>query len=518
MLFSEHLRRLLERESITPIDLAVHLGVDVSLLYRWLRGDRVPGSRSSHVSRIADYLNLDPTAARHLQAAQAYSLGLSREERVSPQAHPTNSIPAPPPAGKGLHKGVGGLDEGHRDPMISLPRAIVGKQAVIEALLLLIQQLPKPTPPHDLLVLTSQGEELFAHNDDLRHKWLQALRDALGRGWRVEQYTRLGDDPKRHLHIAGSLLALLSAGGSYRLFALPGRDLLSPAQDFFLGPPSIGALLLVATNQGQHSDAASVIQHPGQVAQLRGYLRQLTAAATAVARPFPRDSRAEYWHALTEIEERPGDRWQIKEGLSVLTRPPGWYAEGAPWWRAHGHTAASATLWRRRMAAFERHLRPKRGGFRHRDIIPQQSLETYVATGIHPADLRADGQAMPDTVAERLEHIERLLDLLKSDYYELALIHGQAELSYYGQVKTNQAALLQVYGKGGSEHAERIDYIVDALPIANGIAAAFEEQWRGLAVHERDKQTIRPLIAAKRDALRGMLRRARPQASPKVSG
>lgn len=499
MLFGDYLRQLLARESIAPIDLAGSLAVDISLVYRWLRHERVPGANSSYVAQIAAYLNLDQEAAGQLRAAQALSRGLSRQERQANAWRTTPPLTATSAA------------PGHPTRTLAeLPRAPVGRQQLFEALLTFLGALPAPLPPHDRLVLTAQGGDMAAGDLPLQRAWRQALQRTLAAGWTIEHYVRLTDEPGHASGLAAELLALFDAHGRYRPCYATATGPLQPPYDLLIGPPAVGAVLMLATEQRHHNDAALLLQHPGQVAQLRRYVQQVMATARPVAQVLTDADREDYWRALTEIEERPGRRWQIKEGLSILTRPPAWYAADAAWWRGEGrdYTAASAALGRRRIDAFERHLDPRYGGYLHRDIVPQRALDTYVATGRHPADLRHDGRVQSDTPPERLAHLERLLTLLRSEQYELALVRDPQLLlapDVIWEVKEHQAALLQVFGDREGTKTGYLGYIVDAPTLVDGFAAAFEQQWRHLPFYERDQPTIRRVIEAKRDALRGIV-------------
>lgn len=510
MLFGDYLRHILGREGITPVDLAGYLEIDVSLVYRWLRHERVPGINTNYASRIAAYLNLGPSALNDMHSAQAHSLSTTRQVRRGRalSAHVDDSRggqdrPAAMTTAPAIRQ--------QYTPIAEFPRVIAGRQQIFDALLALLGQLPVPIPPRDHLALTFLGEDATVGDRMLQSDWRYTLRRALVAGWTIDHYVRLGGEPQRAARLAEDLLVLLARHGRYHPLILAERELLRPPFDLVVGPPDVGALLLLATEQGQHHDTALTMQHPKQVEQLQEYLRQLGATARPLVRAFSVTDRSEYWRALTQVEERPGQRGIFKEGLSVLTRPSAWYAADATWWKRHGHSPDSAALWRRRVAAFERHLRSRHGGYRHRDILPQEALERYVTSGIHLSDLRADGSAVPDSEVERLEHLDRILDLLRAEHYELALV---GELAHRGmgdifwEVKEGQATLLQVYANGTSETGRRIDYIIDEPLVVSGFMAVFEQRWGELAPHERDKQTVRQILEAKRDTLRRVVRQA----------
>src|SRR5678815_4393485 len=59
--FGAYLNTLLTERNLTPRDLAGQLGLDLSLVYKWLRGERTPRFNSGHADRIAEALQLLPS-------------------------------------------------------------------------------------------------------------------------------------------------------------------------------------------------------------------------------------------------------------------------------------------------------------------------------------------------------------------------------------------------------------------------------------------------------------------------
>src|SRR5262245_34952213 len=72
--FGSYLNTLLTERDLTPRDLAGQLGLDLSLVYKWLRGERTPRFNSGHADRIAESLDLTPGDRRALYESQVRSL------------------------------------------------------------------------------------------------------------------------------------------------------------------------------------------------------------------------------------------------------------------------------------------------------------------------------------------------------------------------------------------------------------------------------------------------------------
>src|SRR4051794_10690160 len=83
--FGAYLNDLLLQRNLTPRELATLLGLDLSLVYKWLRGERTPRFNSGHADRIAEALQLPPSERQALNASQVRSL----RERPAHRSRPT---------------------------------------------------------------------------------------------------------------------------------------------------------------------------------------------------------------------------------------------------------------------------------------------------------------------------------------------------------------------------------------------------------------------------------------------
>src|SRR5262245_37820247 len=72
--FGGYLTTVLTERHLTPRDLAGLLELDLSLVYKWLRGERTPRFNSGHADRIAEALRLPPSERHTLFQSQVRSL------------------------------------------------------------------------------------------------------------------------------------------------------------------------------------------------------------------------------------------------------------------------------------------------------------------------------------------------------------------------------------------------------------------------------------------------------------
>src|SRR4029077_11666642 len=89
-----YLTTVLTERNLAPRELAGLLELDLSLVYKWLRGERTPRFNSGHADRIAAALQLPPTERHTLFQSQVRSLR-ERPAHRSPAAPPSRFVSAP---------------------------------------------------------------------------------------------------------------------------------------------------------------------------------------------------------------------------------------------------------------------------------------------------------------------------------------------------------------------------------------------------------------------------------------
>lgn len=277
--------------------LADAINVDQSLIYRWLRNNRVPRLGTEHAARIAVALRLDAPARNRLRQAQIATLSAPRASKPDPSRRDRDSgaavdhllersaDPSPPPIAA-AHK--------WRPPAIGRDRvALKGSAEVISAAIELVGSAPKPAASQAAILLSMQGGKLFAGVEgerELHAAWQQTLRGALARGWEVVQLWRLDRDVGRTLSLVGEMLQLVGSGRYHpRYFERYG--LLRPPYDLIIVPPG-AALLIFSTEDAGAGDAAVVLTDEAQVSLLERLSRSSTPTPGSCWRSSGRGSRS----------------------------------------------------------------------------------------------------------------------------------------------------------------------------------------------------------------------------------
>src|SRR5690349_199380 len=193
--FGGCLTTLLSERNLTPRDLASLLELDLSLVYKWLRGERTPRFNSGHADSIAEALKLPPTERQTLFQSQARSLRErpAHRSRPTPRSrfvsapgassvdalidHRTKSLPGRAPTPRGVKSSTSTPVEG----------AMRGPRAALKAAVELLATAPPPRSLDQTIQLTWQGEgALDPFNPPFGSDWVYEMRGALARGWKAK--------------------------------------------------------------------------------------------------------------------------------------------------------------------------------------------------------------------------------------------------------------------------------------------------------------------------------------------
>lgn len=479
--FAAYLGALLAARHMLPINLAQALYVDSSVVYRWLRDERIPRLDSSHIEAIAKFLALSNAERERLEKAQIVSL-------KSPHSASASTEERQDRLGVALAKPAGD---------------VYGARTMIEAAIGLLETLPPvgADQTDTTIFLTFQGQDAFEKFPDLHVRWHEACYHALHRGWTIHHLWRLDENPTRTLELLQHSLNALGVG-RYIPYYFKQHELLRPPYDLLIIPHEDVAMWLFATENPEFIDAAVVLQYDPLIKRLRGHFHQLEKQAEPVFRVYQLQDPQEqlgFWAALEEAEERPTNRYLVKKsGLSTLTRPPSWYQDGSPW----AEEAKKATQrydwvlrhYERRWNAFNQ----KATTSMYREMCPMRAINALVETGLYPRDnvLGIRYQAQPSEVRAHLQH---LIDLLAYEQYELALLDEDEEAKMltgpFWEVTGGESAFLQIWSQTPSGQDLDLGLKVTETSIVQAFETLFERLWKQVHLKHRTKDWVKWWLA-----------------------
>jgi hypothetical protein len=504
-LFGVYLNALLNERSLTPRALADLLGLDLSLVYKWLRGERTPRFNSGHAERIAEALQLPQHERRTLNESQVRSL----------RARPAHR-PRPTPRSRFIDAPVESLI-GRR--MISLtgrapsrpfvngaqPRltegAVRGPQAALAAAIEILVSAPPPRafdPAQPPLMLTWQGAgALDPFDPPFGPGWTQALRGALARGWRARQIWRLNRDMNRSVALVKTMLDLLGAG-QYESWFVPTHETLPAPYDLLIVPDHAAALFF-ATADGAAVDSALVTRNPAQIALFTAHFDVLAKHAQKLLEAYPRTMATLFDEVLAQSEARVPGRLMVKHSLSLITEPAEWSSEGSFWaerMRGLGRTGSLLRQLiehrRERLIALLAHAEAAD----YRDIATMEAVEGIALRGEYQrnAAIRPTKGA---PVTERREHLANTIDVLKRyPHYRLALLDEREAQNLkvtretFWEILGAQRVLLNARSLDIEDQPVDLDITLDEPSIVAGFVEHFESHWHRIAPEHRDKAWV----------------------------
>jgi len=502
--FGSYLNTLLTERALTPRDLAGRLGLDLSLVYKWLRGERTPRFNSGHADHIADALDLTPDDRRTLYESQVRSL---RERPAQRPPTPSRSrfigasapveslfaerriIPlsgyAPPPH---TVKGSGMIPEG----------AVRGPKAALEAAVDILATAPPQQAMDRTILLTWQGAgALDPFDPPFGRDWVYALRGALARGWQARQIWRLNRDISRSVTLVKTMLDLLGAGG-YESLYIPRHETLQTPYDMLIVPDHAAALFF-ATADGSSVDSALVTRDPDQIALFTAHFAALEKQAQKLIEVYRPSDATLFDEVLTQSETRVPGRLFVKYSLSVITEPAEWSSESSFWaqrMRSLGRSGEALRMMIEHRRERQIALLGNADSADYRDISTMQSVKDIALHGWYLRNATArPAEGAP--VAERRAHLENAIDVLKRyPRYQLALLDEREahELKVtretFWEILGEQRVLINARSLDLENQPVDLNITLDEPGIVAAFVEHFESHWRHIAPEHRDKNWV----------------------------
>jgi hypothetical protein len=486
--FGAYLATLLDAHGSSARTLASALDIDVSLVYKWLRGERTPARNATYLDTIDRLLDLDTKERRTLRAARDHSLKLGRPKQSVPKrvaslvARIVNHPSAPEVMGKVQPVAVSDLPK---------DGAIAEAAAMQEAAIALIAQADEPSGD-GTLAMSFQSEGSAVFDRDFASRAVQAIRGALSRKWRVEHIMRLDRDLRRTVPLVESMLDLLAVG-DYRPYRLMTYEPLSPPYDLLIRPDA--ALLLLATHHKRNVDAALLTRDTGQIALLRQHFALMCEQAKPLLQSFRGEEANRFGPILTEAEENHPGRVFVKYGLSLFTEPASWSRPDSHCAQMVARDGYDVDLFiahrDRRLAAFAKHVRTAV----YRDICPMEAVEMMVHDGYYMGTGKRDPLTkMP--VPERKAHLENLVRVLREqENFELALVEADRDgivvsQHTFWEVVGGTHALVNTQAYDGDGDRIPLEMIIDEPTLGAAFQHYFDSLWERISPRNRDKDYV----------------------------
>lgn len=535
--FGECLAAILNAMDLKCSKLAKEINVDPSLIYKWLRGERVPSYDTPYIEHISKYVaskisnnfqmeaitdllykhgidisningteDLQDKIKRCLQEAQGYSKKLQKIAKtrkkhyldnisnISDFLYNINII-----KDTNINNTKSNIID--HDAAINENQfccydnieVIKGHINVIYSMIKLLKQAQRiPNSDDNKILLTFNSEINILFDDkDLRYKWIHALHDALSYGWNIIFQVRLNNNIERNIKIIEDLQTLLPRE-NFTVYHHKIND-----NNFILNElcivPNSGALFCFSSKIGQQVDRAFWFHKKESIDALTEYFFQYLTYAKPLLKLYPSPKTIEFQQIFAEIEETPGDKYVFNNGLNTVTIPISLYEKylrigNIP----NQEISYRKFLYRRRLESFKAHVKH----YEYKDICFIESLEMLVKAKKYPFEEWYTPKNKIINNEDIICHLENLINMLrKYDNYEIAFISkkdfGNISNTSW-TVKGNLCILTPALNNckmifDDDYPNSEMNYIVTEKSIVNAFRDYFLKIWNDIPIENKNK-------------------------------
>lgn len=529
--FGECLSSVLQTLNLKPSKLAKEMNIDSSLIYKWLRNERVPSYETQYIDQISGYvakrinntyqkeelLNLfikygiklsDTSGAaisdllkKMLYEAQGYSIRQHRAikhsaGKVSELANTLNSIDI-----RKRTPQIGGGDINECPEMLfscsDYIQIIKGRNGITSAETELLKKAAriKPSSGENTILITYNSEIDVIDNDKWRNNWINILSNVMSNGWRIVLQIILGNNIRSKMIIIEALQILLAYENINIYYQKTPCYINSFYKEYIV--PGIGALICFPPVCDPEMNRAFWYQSRESIITLTEHFAVRLNTAKPLIKPYPPQKSTEFQQAFAEAEEMFGDKFVLKDGLSAVTMPAGLYEK---YLRESGRTSHEISyrlfLHKRRLDSFNTQIKY----YRYKDICFSESLEKLVnGHGYSFDENNVLGGRIPDTSDIR-SHLYNVIEMLqKYDNYKLAIISKKQFRHFVDINWAVKDKCCVLFGSDGIVSAKsffrsEINFTVTEEDVVMAFAGYFRMIWDQIPESCKDKaETIKQL-------------------------
>jgi transcriptional regulator with XRE-family HTH domain len=450
--FGECLSSILQALNLRSSKLAREINIDPSLVYKWLRDERVPSYETRYIDQIIEYItkritntyqkeellnllikygvdlsyakgtDISDLLRKMLLEAQGYSIMQHKagKQNAKKAADTRNSIDTTKYISQ-EEVALGSSTVSEIMPGLSDSIKIIKSQNKIsnaEIELLEKAACTTPVPGDNTILITYNIEMDIINTDNWISSWINTLVRLMDRGWRIVLQIILGYNTKIEMIIIEALQVLMTHG-NIAIYCQTSKDHVNLVHKEFI-VPGIGALVCYPpVNEPKVSSRAFLYNSRESIITLTEHFACRMNTAKPLIKSFPPQKTAEFQQAFVEAEETLGDKYVVKAGLSTLTLPAGLYEKYlAMSGKSVNEISYRLFLHKRRLESFNSQIKY----YKYRDICFSESLDKLANEHKYSFDGYIFESTAPD--APDIEnHLQNVIDMLqKHDNYELAII------------------------------------------------------------------------------------------------
>lgn len=510
--FGECLSEILTALDLKSSKLAREINIDASLIYKWLRCERIPSSDSPYIELIMSYLsrkalgphqkmNLTEVLTRHEiflsgtsdteMLDKLKSLLLNAQNNSIKQRHQMKNG-CKPSAAKSC---AAGCDSDGKDDFTGSydnVQIIRGNHSVIAAFFNLTKQAPGAPPGQNntILVTINNDLKILSDTNGICRRWIKKLYTLLSGGWKLILHIVLDGNVYRTIHIIENIQPLLTTGNLSVYYSL--KQSIDCCMDTELCIiPDIGALLCFSSHKRNQIDSAFLFRSKDSLELLTSRFFLNLNSAKPLLKSYPPQKTSEFQQAFAEYEETPGDKFVFKGGLSTVTLPLDLYEKYLGLAQIQDpYFSYRAFLHRRRVEAFEEHVRH----YRIKDICFTESVMHLADRKKYSFDEEYLFEEYTPEKNDIIRHLEYLVGLLeKYDNYNIAFVDRSLfeHLNNINwMVKDSSCVLIEIYNEiYFTDHScPKINYSITEKSVVQAFHYHFNILWDEIPDENKNKR------------------------------
>jgi hypothetical protein len=499
--FGNFLKDKITNKQWSSTELAKKINEDSGAVRAWVRGDRVPCIGHECIKKIADIFFMDFEEVKNIQI-QALTERKNSPKKYSKKLGEGKNLIDP------LTRSVNPSE--HQEIRDSRPDSdygcIKGTKIIGETMISMLDKLSKEKDlANKEILLTFQSKDsIFNREKDLQNKWQNVQFNCIKNNFNITHLLRLDpNESKRTYEFVSSSLQFFEGTGKYNPMYLNSQKILLPSYGLFLLPEE--GLILFTSQQPETMDAAIYTRDSEQLEILRNHYFQLKEQSTSIFKVYESYEQGDFVEELVNSDDEPGDRVILSRRLSEITRPTGWYNENHPWAKSLikylTETAPKDKKIdfsdhidhrKKRAEKIESHL--NQGKYICRYIYPRSCIKSFINNGcIQP-------HYFIPSKEERIEQLERMLDLLRYDQYEIALVEDtiyETIKPSFCEVQGNNTFIME-FLEGQDGELDKISKCKWLLAKDKVVVRSFQEYlskiWNSIQETDKEKYRISEIL------------------------
>ncbi|KOA20144.1 hypothetical protein CLHOM_13400 [Clostridium homopropionicum DSM 5847] len=506
--FGNCLSELLKIFNLKGSRLARGINVDSSLIYKWLRNERVPSYNSTYIDLITNFfinnisnsfqkeivvealrkwsleelatedISIEEAIRTYLKEAQGYSIELlSKENNKKRQA-------------KSLSKDM--LSSG-----IDFVNIITGEDGVLQSALDILENIPKyPEGKDDTILITlNSNMDILDNFKEFNIKWKKVLHKILKNGWKIVYLVKLNNNIKRTIKII-EYMQLSLYTGRYDIYYYKDSSLGFMGNELIV-VPNVGALYCFSSKLKNQVDSAFLFKSKESIEILSGHFFQLFSSAKPLLKSYNWQKTTQLHHTFIEAEETLGDKYVFKGDINTITLPLDLYKKYLKLTKkTNEEIKEHLFLHKRRLDAFEAQIKY----YKFKDIFFKESIENLVKEKIYSFDPYFILDDITLDYNDIKCHLENIINMLeKYENYEIALVNKKdfeniSKICW--MVKENNGVFIQklndnIISPYSSYNCnENVDLLISEAEVVDAFIRYFLSMWSSLPSANKDKKKV----------------------------